>query len=72
MQRCAFYRRRHRAERLRREEVMSMTTLTDTPTRAAASATPTTMRAAVVKTSGAPLVVSDVPVPTPGQVKMDF
>lgn len=42
-----------------------MTTLTDTPTRTA-TATPTTMRAAVVKTSGAPLVVSDVPLPTPG------
>ena len=45
---------------------MSMTTLTDTPTRAAASATPTTMRAAVVKTSGEPLVVAEVPLPTPG------
>ena len=43
-----------------------MTTLTDTPTRAAASATPTTMRAAVVKTSGEPLVVAEVPLPTPG------
>ena len=43
-----------------------MTTLTDTPTRTATAATPTTMRAAVVKTSGAPLVVSDVPLPTPG------
>ena len=37
-----------------------MTTVTDTPTRADVSATPTTMRAAVVKTAGAPLVVTDL------------
>ena len=43
-----------------------MTTVTDTPTRADVSATPTTMRAAVVKTAGAPLVVTDVQAPTPG------
>ena len=43
-----------------------MTTVTDTPTRADVSATPTTMRAAVVKTAGAPLVVTDVQAPPPG------
>lgn len=43
-----------------------MTTLTDTPTAASPTSEATTMRAAVVKTSGQPLVVEEVAIPTPG------
>jgi len=43
-----------------------MTTLTDTPAVAADDRSTTIMRAAVVTAAGEPLVVTEVPVPTPG------